>query len=299
MLGREPGRRPASRAAIVVLLLLAAVAFVFGAGIVDAVTGYNSFRLPSLSQGLEDATPLLLLAAVLLSGPALGERHRWILAGAGLAALGAAGSQVLLGWFLGPNGPFSTATDAEAILSVYTPLNLTAHAVSAAGWVLLAWGVGLGGFRVRPGTGRLILLAVVALATGAYAASLTIVFFTPVTTPDQTSAFVAVGLTLATVVARGTAALTTLATARPGPPLDWRWPVGLGLGVAQVAGAIFEWALIASAPDGYSRWWASPAYAAAVVGGLIAVAGFAIASAVRWPVVPPSTGSEEVPAIGS
>ncbi len=299
MLGGEPSHRPVSRAAIVVLLLLAALAFLYGAGVVDAVTGYNSFRLPSLSEGLEDATPLLLLAAVLLSGRALGERHRWILAGAGLAALGAAGSQVLLGWFLGPNGPFSTATDAEAILSVYTPLNLTAHAVTAAGWVLLAWGVGLGGFRVRPGTGRLILLAVVALATGAYAASLTTLFFTPVTSPDQTSAVVAVGLTLATVVARGTAALTTLATARPGPPLDWRWPVGLGLGISQVAGATFEWALIASAPGGYGQWWASPAYAVGVAGGLIAVAGFAIASAVRWPVVPPSTGSKEVPAIGS
>jgi len=273
-------RHPALGAAIVTALALAVASFAIGSRLIDVMTGYNSFVPALIVNGLDDAQPFLLLAAVLLSGAALGARHRAILAGAALWAFGALASQVQDAWFRTVD--LGVIVNNTVLLTTYQDLYVAANALVAIGVLLIAWGVGRSSWRVARGRARLLLIGVVAVATLASVTGTAPYYALP---PDANSgAFVAdVLLTLLRAATTGIIALVAVAVAAPGPPLDWRWPVGIGLGISVAAGAVMTWASILSTGTALGEWWWTALRAIGVGGSLLAAAGFAIAAAVRWP----------------
>ncbi len=305
MIGGTGARHPGLRAAIGLALLLASAAFVAGSRLVDVVTGYERFAFGFVLGGLQDAQPFLVLAAVLLAGAALGARHRIILVGATLWAIGALASQALLLWFQAADAGMILSGD-PALLVTYQDANLVANTVAVAGTFGLAWGVGRPSWRPAsgrhsPGRARVAALAVVGAAAVAATASVApFAFAPPEINPAIFAAFIVVAML--GVAASEMTALVALAVAKPGPPLDWRWPVGIGFGIALLAGAVTGWSSIASAGGAFGAWWWTWLRGAQVCGGLLAAAGFAIAAAVRWPAREgPSTspGPGDLPAIGS
>jgi hypothetical protein len=273
-------RHPALGAAIGAALALAVASFVIGSRLIDVITGYNSFIPVFIVNGLDDAQPFLLLAAVLLSGAALGVRHRAVLTGAALWAFGALASQVQDAWFRTVD--LGVIVNNTALLTTYQDLYVAANALVAIGVLLIAWGVGRSSWRVGGGRVRPLLIGVVAVATLAALAGTVPYYAVP---PDTHSgAFVAdVLLTLLRAAATGIIAMVAVAVAAPGPPLDWRWPVGIGLGISLAVGAVTTWTSILSTGTALGEWWWTVLRGIGVGGSLLAAAGFAIAAAVRWP----------------
>jgi len=294
--GKITARQPAHMGAIAALAALAVVDLVYRSRVVEALAGTNDLSAGLVLGAVEDATTPLLLAAVLLSGPALGSGYRTITAGAALILGAAVVTEAFRIWAFGPAWQVSYDTLDPAATAAYRDASLAASVVSIGGWLLIARGIATHRPRLSPGMARLAIVGITVAATIANVAGLAPLYGSPPST-EQAAWITSLVLAATGFLATGLVAVLALATAAPGPPIDWRWPVGIGLALERIAGAAIQWEFVA---DPYHvPGWLIWLRLLAAGGALLVVAGFAVAAAVRQPGQPSPAPVEDLHAIGS
>ncbi len=290
------GRNEARFVAIALLAALAVADLVYQSRMVEALAGTNDLSAGLVLGAVEHATTPLLLAAVLLSGPALGSGYRTVTAGAALIVGAAVVTEAFRTWVFGPLWQGFYDTLEPTALALYRDASLASSVMSIGGWLLVARGIATHRPRLSPGTARLAVIGIIVAATLANVAGLAPLYGTPPST-DQVAWVASLILAATTFLATGLVAVLALATAAPGPPIDWRWPVGIGLVMERIAGAAIQWRFVAD-PYHLPGWEIWLRFLAAA-GALLVVAGFAVAAAVRQPAHPPPPAAKDLDVIGS
>ncbi len=281
-------RHQARIGAITLLATLAVADLVYRSRLVEALVGTNDLSAGLVIGAVQDATTPLLLAAVLLSGPALGSGYRSVTAGATFIVAAAVAAEAFWIWAFGPAWQVAFDMPDPMATAIYRDASVVASVVTIAGWLLIARGITEGRWRLAIGPTRLAVIVIAALAALAHVAALAPLYGTP-PSPDEALWLTSLVLAATGFLVTGGAGVLALATARPGPPIDWRWPVGIGLATQELAGAAIGWRFVTD-PYHLPDWeiWLHVFWAG---GALLVVAGFAIAVAVRYPAQgPPSPG---------